>query len=236
MAIRRLPRQDSLPLPPRAYGYVRVSTPDQAESGLSIDEQQTKIRARCLENGWNLEKIYVDAGVSGGIPLGQRPEGERLLRIVRPGDVVVAAKMDRMFRSAANALHVVEDFKKRKISLWLLDLGNDCSGNGISELIVTILAAVAQFERGLISERIKDAKRAARRDGLHLGGTRQFGYDIAGGKLVPNALEQDAIARMRRLRKRGRSLMVIRNAVRKAGVPISHETVRQVLARPEPRR
>ena len=67
--------------------------------------------------------------------------------------------MDRMFRSAADALHVIEG--RRKISLWLLDLGNDCSGNGISELIITILAAVAQFERGLISERIKDAKRAA---------------------------------------------------------------------------
>jgi DNA invertase Pin-like site-specific DNA recombinase len=174
-------------LPPRAWGYVRVSTEMQADSGLSLDEQQTKIRARCVENGWALERIFVDAGVSGGILLGQRPEGDRLLRVVRPGDAVIAAKMDRMFRSAANALQVIEDFKRRKISLWLPDLGNDCSGNGISELIVTILAAVAQFERGLISERIKDAKRAARRDGLHLGGTRQFGYDVADGKLVPTS-------------------------------------------------
>lgn len=173
--------------------------------------------------------------VSGGIPLGQRPEGDKLLRAVRAGDIVVAAKMDRMFRSAANALHVIEDFRKRRISLWLLDLGNDCSGNGISELIVTILAAVAQFERGLISERIKDAKRAARRDGLHLGGARQFGFDVGeDSKLVPNEREQAAIARMRKMRKRGKSLMEIRDAVRKSGIPISHETVRQVLLRPEP--
>ena len=176
MATRKLsPKQPSLPQAPRAWGYGRVSTDMQADSGLSIDEQQTKIRARCVENGWSLEKIFFDAGVSGGIALGSRPEGDKLLRTVRPGDVVVAAKMDRMFRSAADALYVIEGFKRRKISLWLLDLGNDCSGNGISELIVTILAAAAQFERGLISERIKDAKRAARRDGLHLGGTRQFG-------------------------------------------------------------
>lgn len=84
---RKVSRQPALPLPSRAYGYVRVSTDAQADSGLSIDEQQTKIRARCLENGWNLERIYVDAGVSGGIPLGQRPEGDKLLRTVRPGDV-----------------------------------------------------------------------------------------------------------------------------------------------------
>ena len=180
MATRRVPLQQSeqLPLPPRAFGYCRVSTDSQADSGLSIDEQQTKIKARCVENGWQLERVYVDAGVSGGIPVGQRPEGARLLNTVRPGDVVVAAKMDRMFRSAANALHVIEDSKKRRISLWLLDLGNDCSGNGISELIVTILAAVAQFERGLISERIKDAKRSARRQNKHLGGTAPFGFDI----------------------------------------------------------
>ena len=110
------------------------------------------------------------------MPLGKRPEGAKLLGVVRPGDVVIAAKMDRMFRSAFDALQTIESFKKRKISLWLLDLGNDCSGNGISELIMTVLAAVAQFERGLISERIKDAKRNLRRSGKHQGGTRPFGW------------------------------------------------------------
>ena len=51
---------------------------------------------------------------------------------------------------------------------------------------------------------------------------------------MPNEREQEAMARMRRLCKRGKSLMAIRDAARKTGVPISHETVRQVLARPEP--
>src|SRR5215469_4415335 len=162
----------------RAWGYARVSTEQQSESGLSIDEQERKITARCLENGWQLERIFVDAGISGGIAIGNRTQGAKLLAAVRPGDVVVAARMDRMFRSAADALRVIGDFKRRKISLWLLDLGNDCSGNGISELIITILAAVAQFERGLISERIKDAKRSARRQNKHLGGTAPFGFDI----------------------------------------------------------
>lgn len=212
-------------LPPRAYGYCRVSTEAQSDSGLSIDEQQTKIRARCLENGWALERIFVDAGVSGGVPLGSRPQGDKLLRAVCPGDIVVAAKMDRMFRSAANALHVIEDFKRRKISLWLLDLGNDCSGNGISELIVTILVAVAQFERGLISERIRDSKRAARREGRHLGGTHQFGFDIVDGKLVENEREQQAIVEILKRRRRGQTLMAVRDAMRARGFPISHSLV-----------
>ena len=76
------------------------------------------------------------------------------------------------------AVQTIADFKRRKISLWLLDLGNDCSGNGISELITTVLAAVAQFERGLISERIKDAKANLRRAGKHQGGGRPFGWQF----------------------------------------------------------
>src|SRR6516164_6490449 len=166
MATRQV-RPSPESLQPRAYGYARVSTDQQRDSGISLDEQQRKIEGRCLENGWHLEHVYVDAGVSGSTPLSRRPEGAKLLRAVQPGDVVIAAKMDRMFRSALDALQTIAEFKRRKIGLWLLDLGNDCSGNGISELIMTVLAAVAQFERGLISERIKDAKRNLRRSGRH---------------------------------------------------------------------
>jgi DNA invertase Pin-like site-specific DNA recombinase len=84
----------------RAFGYARVSTDQQADSGISLDEQRRKIEARCSENGWNLERIYVDAGVSGSTPLARRPEGAKLLAVLRPGDVVIAARMDRCFRSA----------------------------------------------------------------------------------------------------------------------------------------
>jgi putative DNA-invertase from lambdoid prophage Rac len=112
---------------------------------------------------------------------------------VRPGDVVVAAKPDRMFRSARDALNVIGDFQRRGIGLWLLDIG-ECSGNGVSQVVITIMSVVADFERGRISERIKDAKLAARRDNRHLGGTVQFGFDLgADGKLVPNPVQQAAI-------------------------------------------
>jgi DNA invertase Pin-like site-specific DNA recombinase len=212
-----------------------VSTDQQSESGISLDEQERKIEARSVEMGWSLEHVFVDAGVSGGIPLAKRPAGAKLLAAVQPGDVVVAAKMDRMFRNAADALTTIENFKQRKISLWLLDLGNDCSGNGISELIVTVLAAVAQFERGLISERIKDAKRNQRRNGRSLGGVRPFGFtvDEASGekKLVPIPEEQAAIDEIVALRAHGASLMAIRDRMRAKGHAISHETVRRLLAR-----
>jgi putative DNA-invertase from lambdoid prophage Rac len=220
-----------------AFGYCRVSTDMQADSGISLDEQRVKIEARCRENGWQLERVYVDAGVSGSVPLSRRPEGAKLLAMVRPGDVVIAARMDRCFRSALDALRTIEDFKRRNISLWLLDLG-DVSGNGVSELIVTMLAAVAQFERTLISERIKDAKRNLRRANKHQGGGRPFGWRFgqANGhgrarELVPDPDEQAALADIVALRTQGKSLMAIRDAMRGRGFQISHQLVANTLQR-----
>jgi len=144
-----------------------------------------------------------------------------------------------MFRSALDALQTIADFKRRKIGLWLLDLGNDCSGgSGVSELIMTVLAAVAQFERGLISERIKDAKRNLRRSGRHQGGGRPFGWQFgeANGhgrarELIPDPDEQMALAEIIAMRGEGRSLMAIRDAMRARGFLISHQLVANTIAR-----
>jgi putative DNA-invertase from lambdoid prophage Rac len=222
----------------RVYGYCRVSTDQQRDSGLSIDEQRIKIGARCTENEWTLEHVYVDAGVSGSTPLGKRPQGRALLAALRPGDAVIASRMDRCFRSSIDALQVIETFKSRKISLWLLDLGGDVSGNGISELIVTILAATAQFERTLISERIRDAKRQLRRQGRHQGGDRPFGWQFgdANGhgrarELVPDPIEQAAIADIVAMREQGMTLMAIRDTLRGQGFAISHQSVANIVQR-----
>jgi putative DNA-invertase from lambdoid prophage Rac len=222
----------------RVYGYCRVSTDRQADNGVSLDEQQRRISARCLENGWQLEHVYVDAGVSGSTPLAKRPQGTRLLAALRPGDVVVASRMDRCFRSAFDALATIEGFKKRKISLWLLDLGGDVSGNGISELIMTVLAAVAQFERTLISERIKDAKRNLRHGNRHQGGKRPFGWhygSVSGSgrarDLVPDQAEQAPLADIAAMREAGRTLVEIRDALRARGHRLCKQTVLNILNR-----
>jgi DNA invertase Pin-like site-specific DNA recombinase len=193
-----------------------------------------KIESRARENGWDLTEIFVDAGVSGATPLAKRPAGGRLLASVQPGDAVVSARMDRMFRSAFDALQTIESFKKRRISHWLLDLGNDCSGNRISELIMAVLAAVALFERGLISERIKDAKRNLRRAGKHQGGTRPFGWRFGranGSGKARMPAEQAAIADIVAMRRDGDSLMQIRDELRARGFAISHQSVANILAR-----
>ena len=239
MATRKLitTRIDVQPAAQRAWGYIRVSTDQQRDSGISLDEQQRKIEARCAENGWNLEHVYVDAGISGSTPLGQRPEGARLLRVAQPQDVVIVAKLDRAFRSALDALTTIQNFKKRGIALWALDLG-DCSGNGVSQLILTVLAAVAEFERSLISERIKDAKRNLRRAGKHQGGGRPFGWQFGNSnghgrarELIPDPDEQATLAEIIAMRSQGKSLMAIRDMMRARGFPISHQLVANTIAR-----
>ena len=215
----------------RVYGYARVSTDRQSSEGVSLAEQEHRIRARCAENGWTLEHVYVDAGVSGSTPLGKRPQGARLLAMLRPGDVMIAAKMDRVFRSASDALVTIEGFKLRKIGLWLLDLGGDVSGDGISKLICGILSNVAEFERDLCAERIRDAKRNLRRCNRHQGGKRPF---VGRGKardLIPDPAEQAAQAEIIELRQAGRSLVAIRDALRAQSFAICNQTVANIIER-----
>lgn len=216
------------------YAYCRVSTAAQAEEGISLDEQQRRIDGQALAEGWTIAGRFVERGVSGSVPLGERPEGKRLLAAAAPGDIVIAAKLDRVFRSARDALTVIEDFQRRGISLWLGDIGGDVSGNGIAKLMLTILSAFAEFERDRIAERIRDARRQLRAEGRSVGGKRQFGYRVVDGRVVPDPAEQAAIDEMRRLRKRGRTYREIAETVqKKRNLAVSYVTVKRILGRPD---
>ena len=84
------------------------------------------------------------AGVYGPVPLADRPEGWRLLETIGKGDIVITAELDRMFRSANDALGTPEELKDQSVALHMIDLGGDVTGNGISKMVFTILAAVAE--------------------------------------------------------------------------------------------
>jgi len=196
-------------------GYVRVSTADQCKDGRSSLQTQTDIieglaRARGVDK-YDVQ-IYEDAGVSGATKLKMRPAGERLLQDMKAGDVVVASKLDRMFRSASDALGTLKELKDQGVALHMIDLGGDVCGNGISKLVFTILSAVAENER----ERIRDVKRDRASQRLFNGGRRPFGYDIDGEskdrRLVPNANEQAALKHGRGMQANGDSLAASRSS------------------------
>jgi DNA invertase Pin-like site-specific DNA recombinase len=213
----------------KIYYYLRVSTAEQAGRGNSLDVQRERLTGYSLMQGWKDRRtdMFVDAGVSGSVPLGERPEGRRLLAAVKPGDVIAVTKLDRMFRSAKDALAVLEDLKGRRVALHMLDLGGDVLGNGIGKMVFTILAAVAENERERIAERIREAKQHLVEQGIYAGGKRPFGFDVVDGRLEPNANEQRMLARMKRMRAQGKTYRAIAAA---AGFKDA-KTVKRILDR-----
>ena len=216
------------------YGYARVSTADQAENGESLGAQQRTLEGYSMMQDMVLDQVFVERGVSGSKPLQDRREGKKLLDLLQPGDVVITPKLDRMFRSARDALDVLDDLKKRGVALHMIDLGGDVTGNGISKLVFTILSAVAEAERDRTRERIAEVKADQRKRGRYLGGDTPFGFSKVndsdkGKKLVPLPKEQAAIRRMIALRAKGKSLRDIAAAMKRDGFDLSHFGVDKVI-------
>ena len=198
----------------RVFGYARVSTTEQADEGASLAAQQQQIAGYAMMKGWHVAEHFIERAVSGSTPLADRLEGSRMLATVGRGDIIVTAKLDRAFRSAADALAVLEEFKEQGVGLHMIDLGGDVTSNGISKMVFTILAAVAEGERDRIRERIRDAKRHLTSQGVFSGGKRPFGYDIVldgeTSRMVPNAAEMAVIGRMKAMRQAGANIPVDR--------------------------
>jgi putative DNA-invertase from lambdoid prophage Rac len=212
------------------FGYCRVSTAKQAAEGESLDVQRRQIEGYALMHGLALDDVVIEEGVSGSVPVTERPAAGPLFTKLTKGDVVIAPKLDRLFRSALDALRVVEELKARGVRLHLLDLGGDIAGNGLSKLFLTIAAAFAEAERDRIRERIGQVKADQKARGRYLGGKIPFGFRRGdSGELVPHESEQEAIREMIALRAQGRPLRAIAAEAQAKGHRISHEGVAGVL-------
>jgi DNA invertase Pin-like site-specific DNA recombinase len=226
---------EALRTPARTYGYVRVSTDRQAEEGQSLEVQEQAIRGWAQMFRRELHEIVQEPGVSGSVAFAKRPAGGLLFRELQRGDTVVAWKLDRMFRSTSDCLHVAEEFQRRGVSLHLLDISaDDVSGNGVAKLFISIMSAVAEFERGRIRERIVAAKVRHKAEGKHLGGERQFGFEkvtkgTKGAKLVPIEAEQRELRRIHQLAAQGWSSHRIKADLASRGHPLSHVTIRKII-------
>ncbi len=93
----------------RAVGYLRVSTDEQASEGVSLDNQEAKIRAYAESQGWNLQEIYRELGYSGKII--DRPQLKRMIADIEAGtvDVVLVYKVDRLTRKQKDLWYLLED-------------------------------------------------------------------------------------------------------------------------------
>lgn len=201
--------------------YLRVSTADQAEHGVSLDAQQERLSAYAIANGLEVAGILRESAISGTIPLADRPEGVKLTEMVSSGQVrhVIALKLDRLFRSAVDALSTTAEWDKQGIALHLVDMGGQSlnTGSAMGRMMLTMMAGFAQFERDLTAERTTSALAHKKANGTAYSPT-PYGKDRDGERLTDNTQEQSIIRQMRELRENGFSLRGIAEHLNSNGI------------------
>ena len=176
-------------------GYVRVSTDEQADSGAGLAVQRAAIEAEAARRGWQLVAIHEDAGASGK-SLNGRPGLTAALAGIEAGEAsgLVVAKLDRLSRSLLDFAGLMERSQRKGWALVALDLGVDTSTPS-GEMMASVLAIFAQFERRLIGQRTRDALAVKRSQGVRLG--------------RPRTMPESVRERIRQEREQGRSLTAI---------------------------
>jgi DNA invertase Pin-like site-specific DNA recombinase len=149
--------------------YARVSTTTHGQDvGLQLDE----LRGLAERRGWDIVGEFIDEGVSGGQQ--NRPAMDELMAAVRDGQINVVAvwRFDRFARSTAHLLSALEEFRQLGVDFVSVRESVDTS-TSMGRMVFTFLAAVAEFERALIQERVKAGVDRARRQGKQLGRPRR---------------------------------------------------------------
>src|ERR1700751_808133 len=108
---------------------VRSTQPQSQSPSDAPYQQKQEITGYSMMKGWQVAEFFIEAGVSGSVPLAARPQGHPLLEVFGKGDIIITAKLDRMFRSAADALVTLEELKGETVALHMIDLGGDVCGN-----------------------------------------------------------------------------------------------------------
>ena len=176
--------------------YARVSTEDQTERE-TIQNQVNVAGTLCPAMGLEIVDSYLDDGVSGMIPLGQRPEGARLLEDATQGKFqqVVVYRLDRIGRKALVILSAWETLKEKGVALRSLTEPFD-TAQPFGEFVMGILAMVAGYERDSIVSRTTEGRRRKAREGKWTGGRAPLGYRVVGGYLEIDEEEADLIRRI----------------------------------------
>jgi DNA invertase Pin-like site-specific DNA recombinase len=153
----------------RTITYARVSTGRQAESGLSLDDQQQRMTAFCESRGWEIVAERIDAGRSGR-SMSARSELAAALDALDAGEaeVLICAKFDRLARSIIDLSRIMARAEKHGWNLVVLDLDLDLSSPS-GRMVAHIVGAVAQYESDLISERVTMAHQQMRKRGRRSG-------------------------------------------------------------------
>lgn len=203
----------------RALAYLRVSTADQADRGVSLDAQRAKVEAYASLYDVNIVDVLVDAGESAKTL--ERPQLQAALARLRRGDAdaLLVVKLDRLTRSVADLGRLIEEyFGPQGAALLSVSEQIDTRSAG-GRLVLNVLASVSQWEREVIAERTSDALQHKAAAGEFTGGLVPYGFRLGadGARLEPEPAEQLVIARARELRAGKLSLRAVARHLKQAG-------------------
>jgi DNA invertase Pin-like site-specific DNA recombinase len=201
------------------YGYVRVSTEEQSTHGVSLRDQEARVRAHAFARGVDLTDVIIDAGYSAKDL--NRPGMTKLLAMIQRGEVasVTILKLDRLTRSVGDFARFLDMSKRLGFDLISVAETLDTSTAG-GRMVANVMMSVAQWEREAIGERTASAmadKRAARE---FCGGARApFGFSLVDNPLVADDREQAVLASIHTARENGTSLRRIVADLNERGIP-----------------
>ena len=189
----------------RVFAYCRVSTNDQ-----NPENQKLEI----LNSGFSVEpKRFVEEKISGSVYASRRPEFIKLLDRLEEGDSLVVTKLDRLGRNALDVRQTIDLLAERGVKVHCLALGSTDLTSSSGKMTMTILSAVAEFERDLIIERTQSGLERAKAEGKKLG--RNFSLnevqqqsvmsDLNSGKSVSETARKFKTSRQTILRIRNKN-------------------------------
>jgi DNA invertase Pin-like site-specific DNA recombinase len=213
---------------PVGRASIRVSTDDQAESGLGLAAQEAACRACAARLGLELASVHADEGVCSVDPIDKRPALLEAIASLGKGDVLIVAKRDRLGRDPI-VVAMIEAAIRRRGARIVSAAGEGTETDGPTDVLMRrIVDAFAEYERLVIKARTKAALAVKRSRGEKTGGLPPYGYQAAesgsqrNGKpikiLVPCPAEQDVINLMQSLRAQGESLQAIAAELTRRGV------------------
>lgn len=205
--------------PVRAAVYIRVSTDEQAKSGLGLTDQEQRCRALALARGWEVGEVYADDGVSGVLDPLDRPAAARLMADALAGRVnaIIVLKLDRFARRAEWVHRSLRELEDAGVAFVSVTEPMDTS-SAMGRAFIGLAAVFAQLERDLISERTRAAISVKQQRGERIGGA-YMGIRVVDGKEVEVPEERAILEEIRKMRKRGRSLRWIADAMHNRGYP-----------------
>lgn len=172
----------------RIATYRRVSTEMQADEGFSLEAQKSRLQSYIDSQGWRLVEDYVDEGFSAKNT--ERPALKRLMEDIKKDkfDVVLVYRLDRLVRSVVDLHELLSLFEKHNVKFKSATEVFDTT-SAMGRLFITMVAAMAQWERENLSERVHFGMKQMVLEGKRAGAKPPFGYDLQDKQLIINEEE-----------------------------------------------